>query len=362
MGFRFWHLGHISQISNICLGSISGDEISVDDNCGVEQMLFHHSVSYDYTALTSADVRWGKIDLQHNEFKLRDERQSFIEFMFDIPCHVQVCYVCANLSHSGSMPGVAVNLYVNEKLLKENCEVSRSNSHGIPSKFLKKGENWFKIWLNTGVYFLWKITITYTYMHPDDITYMGENDTTTTVLKSFDFRQLESGAIFKSITISDSDRPEKKYAEFSEPGESSIVMNFDVSDYKSICRIKLTLNHCRASEDGVVDIFVNDFPLRVMYSLTPRDIFEEETFIIGKRFFKSGSNTATIFLAAESQGSYWLSHAVLEGVHIPMRGGLEGVLLKKSNTLVRDLMQLFKTRRQVIDTFMKIAREASSKN
>ena len=321
-------------------------------------MLFTNSVSYNCKALGSANVRFGEVDSQFDQFRLQDKGKSFIGFKFDIPCHVHVCYVHVNLSHRSISPSdVSVSLYVNEKLFRGNFKVCGQNRFVIPPKLLRRGENWFKLRLNTGSYGLSKIKIKYRYFHPDDITYVEKIDATTSELKKYDFPESERTATCNYTKISDFVLPDGKYAEFNEPGQSSIVMNFDVPDYTLISRIKLTLTHCVTSDDVVVNIFVNNCPLRLMYSLSEKNSSEEVTFIVGKQFFKSGSNTVTINLTSESQGFYRLSQAILGGIHTSKPCDHESELQSRNTTLVRDLIQFIDTRAQVFKIFERIASE-----
>ena len=332
------------SISNIYLGFLGNKTAD-----GVEQMLFTNSIFYDYTALKSANVELHMGDSQFEQFRLNEKDKSSIEFKFDFPCHVHVGYVYVELSrNSPSLPDVSVSLYVNDKLFIRHFKVCRQNRFGIPPELFKRGENWFKLRLNNGFYSISRITITYWYIHPNAITYVVENDATISELKKYDFPEKERTAICNWINIRDN------YAEFSKPGQSSIMMNFYVPDYKSISRIKLTLNHGRASDDEVVNIFVNNFSLQLMYSLTKKNSFEEVTFIIGKQFFKSGSNTVTINLTAESNGSYRLSQSVLEWVPIPQTSDPESEMRSSNTTFLRDLIQLTKTLYKVGNIFQRI--------
>ena len=136
------------------------------------------------------------------------------------------------------------------------------------------------------------------------------------IKRDFDFSRPYNDVEFRDVlhkpqTVNDCYRIGKTYKIFRSPGRSQVLMEFPLrkSEVESIKDISIRLNHCSASTDGSINIFLND---TIFYEghLSPKWSFQDEVFRFDEGF-RIGMNVIKIILNEECSGVYWLSRAVI---------------------------------------------------
>ncbi len=131
-------------------------------------------------------------------------------------------------------------------------------------------------------------------------------------LQCFDFSQdYYKNVTYHDVATTDYYRRERPYRIFRIPGVSAVTITFGLSGAENVSKVILSLNHCRTTADGVVDIAVNGVPV-LPNLMAPRDNFGTESFNLDSTLFNSDSNVLTIQLGSGSPGVYWLSDAIID--------------------------------------------------
>ncbi|OPL21076.1 hypothetical protein AM593_09817, partial [Mytilus galloprovincialis] len=124
----------------------------------------------------------------------------------------------------------------------------------------------------------------------------------------FDTNQDHSKSFeYTAIQTTDHYRRGQPYKVFGTPGVSSAILTLKIPSNCRVLKLDMTLNHCKTSGNGIIDIMINGRIFRDGYSEADRDNFAEQTFDIPVHLLKNENNTITIVLNDESKGVYWLS-------------------------------------------------------
>ena len=245
---------------------------------------------------------------------------SSIRFkLFDIPENIQVLFASVKI-HCRQTVGGSINLFLNGNMFMSEYSSAPEKLFGaqqflIPSACLQRGENWFKIALDTnseGAYWISNIEVDYSYIQA---TYGKQNNIAILKVFRFDFSGEVSGVTFEKVAITDLYRNHIPYRLFLCPGSSSGAIKFHIKDCNaSIGWLKVILYHCRTNADAIINIYVNLAPLLLNHSPIPWNDFGFEQFIIPRKLIVTGQNTVNIQLSKDSPGVYWLSSAIIQVV------------------------------------------------
>lgn len=136
------------------------------------------------------------------------------------------------------------------------------------------------------------------------------------IKKDFDFSKPYNEVEFQDVvhkppTTNDCYRIGNSYKIFRSLGRSQVLMEFTLrkSEVESIKNISIRLNHCSASTDGAIDIFLNDTNFYEGHP-SPKWSFRGEVFRFDEGF-RVGRNVIKVVLNERCSGVYWLSNAVI---------------------------------------------------
>ena len=127
---------------------------------------------------------------------------------------------------------------------------------------------------------------------------------------------------FHQVRTTDYYRKGNPYKILRVPGESAIILRFQLV-LKKLFSVTISLNHCRTTADGVVNMTVNGRPAEKTNDgefvkkviMAPRFDLGWESFPLCLDLLNDGDNTVTICLDYGSPGVYWLSDAVTETIN-----------------------------------------------
>lgn len=131
---------------------------------------------------------------------------------------------------------------------------------------------------------------------------------------NFDLKREQRVAGFQvrytSVDETDYYRKGNPYKILRSPGKSKVDLRFMITSLGMMKASVLTLNHCRTTADGVVNLVVNGATTRQI--LAPRYDFGFEAFTVEKQKLVDGQNVISLVLDATSPGVYWLSDAKVQ--------------------------------------------------
>ncbi|XP_062569774.1 uncharacterized protein LOC134231821 [Saccostrea cucullata] len=114
------------------------------------------------------------------------------------------------------------------------------------------------------------------------------------------------------LKTSEDYRNGRPYKIFSTPERSRAHFMIHLPDKKPAQEVTLTLNHCKTTCGGSIDILVNGKEHLMNYDGAWWKDFQEQTFPIPEKILKTGVNVLTVRLNEGSRGVYWLSDVKIQ--------------------------------------------------